>query len=262
MLPRTSQAGSVEAFYDGFLESRMLKYRIDGNLRLDLAKQFVLSRTRATDTVADIGCGIGIVAEAVAKAHRRAHVIGVDISPANIRFARNTVRRPNVRFVQVDVTEQFRRLGELSPAGYDVIALVDVIEHIPATERPRLFSELQAIARPDSTLLMTYPSPEYQRHLMAHNPGELQIVDNVIELDELCREAGLGGWSLQSFARVDAWLQGQYIHCAFDRRAGVAAARPARPSILRRISSKVDRMIFRRYRAFCYRRRMSDVGNG
>lgn len=233
----------------------MIDYRLNGNLRLDLARQLLLSVVCPTDTVADIGCGIGIVAEAVAKANPRSRVIGVDISRANIEYAKKTIRRRNVEFVHVDIIDQFDRLQQFSPSGYDVLALVDVIEHIPTEQCKKLFSDLERIARSDSRLVLTYPSPEYQRYLAAENPGELQIIDNVIELNELCREAGEFGWSIRSFRKVDVALQNQYVHCVFVRRTEALCPVQVKRSPLIRFIRSIGRRSLRPFRRWYYRDR-------
>ena len=253
MQPDKPSSSVVKTYYDGFLESRMRNYRIHGNLRLDLAKELLLSVVRPTDAVADIGCGIGILAEAIAKANPRARVVGIDISPANIEYARKTVRRRNVQFYQADITEQFSRLHEFSPTGYDILALVDVIEHIPEAERPKLFSDLEGIAKPNALLAITYPSPEYQRHLMAEKPEELRIIDNVIEIESLCREAAQSGWTLRLFKTVDVWLRGQYVHCIFGRCTETISLEPIKINRWFRMISMASRFLLRPYRLWYYR---------
>ena len=184
---------------------------------------------------------------------RAGRVVATDLSGANIRYAKQTVRKRNVEFYQCDVTQQFGRLNRSAPDGYDVVVLIDVIEHIPEKERPSLFENLAKIAKPNGLLAMTYPSPEYQRYLEANRPKELQIVDNVIELPELLREAGTAGWHLQSFARVDVWLAGQYVHCLLTRSVELSPidsnARHAYPI---RVIAKVSEAIRRRYRRWYY----------
>jgi hypothetical protein len=61
-------------------------------------------------------------------------------------------------------------------------------------------------AGPDGVLLLTYPSPEYQRYLMQERPDELQIVDNVIEIEALFGEASAAETLLRqaTYVKVEA----------------------------------------------------------
>lgn len=208
---------SVSEFYDRFLESRMIRYRTHGNRRLDVAKKLLVSQVRPGDTVADIGCGIGIISEAIARSVPDVKVIGVDVSKGNIEYAKRTVHRKNVEFFQVDVTDQFDCLRSLAPQGYDVVTLIDVIEHIPELKRTGLFADLERISHSNTRLVLAYPSPKYQCFLKAHNPQELQIIDNIVEIGDLIKESREFGWSLSYFEHKDIWLKRQYVHCVFDR---------------------------------------------
>jgi trans-aconitate 2-methyltransferase len=85
----------IRKYYNEFLKARMIKYRLDGNLRIEMATRFFLDNIEKEDTVIDVGCGIGIPTEAMAKKAYRGCVIGFDISDQNICYAEKTVRLPN-----------------------------------------------------------------------------------------------------------------------------------------------------------------------
>jgi trans-aconitate 2-methyltransferase len=245
----------VQDFYDAFLEKEMIAYRINGNLRLELAKQFLLPIVDSTDTLADIGCGIGIVAEGVATARPHSRVIAVDISQGNINYAKSTINCKNISFFQADITNQIALLSQRAPEGYDVLALIDVIEHVPEGSRKSLFADLAGLAKASTRLALTYPSAEYQRYLISERPEELQIIDNVVEIAVLCQEAQSAGWHLKKYSKVDAWLTNQYEHCVFCRNISVAGVARRQSTLLERILAKVDRQTFRRYRIWRYNSR-------
>jgi len=212
---------AVQKFYDDFLASRMIGYRLYGNLRLELAKQFLLPLINPKDVAAELGCGIGIVSEAIARANPLSQVVALDLSPSNIEYAKATIKERNLRFFQADITRQFDVLEQCSPSGYDIFALIDVIEHMPETERTDLFSQLAQISKPSAKLALTYPSPEFQRHLIEKNPSKLQIIDNVIEFDQIVSETAASGWELKHYSKVDVWMTNQYIHCLFCREVAL-----------------------------------------
>jgi hypothetical protein len=68
-----------------------------------------------------------------------------------------------------------------------------------------LFKNLAGITNPDGFLILTYPSPEYQRFLLKEKPDELQIIDTVVEIRPLLAEADAAGWQLHDFKYVDVW---------------------------------------------------------
>jgi hypothetical protein len=65
----------------------------------------------------------------------------------------------------------------------------------------------------DATVVLTFPSPQYQRYLRAENPRDLQIIDEVIELADLLALANDTGFTLRHFSLEDVWFKNQYVHC-------------------------------------------------
>ncbi len=223
----------------------MLSYRKLGNARLEAAIEFIRPHLRPGDVVVDIGCGVGIVIEALARDLPESHFLGVDLSEANIRNARETVKASNVEFVLASVTEQFSELRSRIGRSPNAICMVDVIEHVPEVDRPSLFANLADMASSDCMLLTTYPSPEYQRHLLKNNPEERQIIDNVIEIDELLREASVAGWRLRYLKYIDVWHTNQYIHVALARDLSLKPL-PAPPAgLFRQIARSLRRAVMR-----------------
>ena len=228
----TQNRAAIEAFYDQFSRRRLSKYRSAGNARIDAAIGFIEQNVRNGQVIVDIGCGVGIVTEALARRAPDSRFIGIDISGASIREAREMVRLHNVEFVHASMTGQADEILSHIGGPVDVMCMVDAIEHFPEPDRQALFAQLSSLASEDCTLLLAYPSPEYQRHLMANDPAELQIVDNVIEIDALVGEALVAGWKLRSFRYVDVWSTNQYIHAAFVRNLSLKAMPTPRSSML------------------------------
>jgi cyclopropane fatty-acyl-phospholipid synthase-like methyltransferase len=210
------ETSEIKSFYDDFLESKMLKYRIQGNPRIDRATERILQFVDSDSNVLDVGCGIGIVPERIAATLEEGHVWGFDISERNIWYARETVNSPNVSFFVGDVVEGQKQIQEHLAAPIDVIALVDVIEHIPRDRHSDLFQFFESITSEQSSVVLTYPSPQHQKHLIENDPEELQIIDQVIELDELRETAQKAGFSLCHYSLETVWKRNQYIHCVFQ----------------------------------------------
>jgi trans-aconitate 2-methyltransferase len=78
------ESNTVREYYDDFLRSRMVNYRLYGNLRLDRAAERILPFVGTDSKVLDIGCGIGIVTSKVAARASRGHVWGIDMTAQRI----------------------------------------------------------------------------------------------------------------------------------------------------------------------------------
>jgi SAM-dependent methyltransferase len=90
--------------------------------RLTRYHDFFLDNIEATDTVLDVGCGLGLLAcESAAKASR---VVGIDMNEDYLDHARQHCRRHNVEFILGDATRyDFMKT-------FDVLILSNVLEHI------------------------------------------------------------------------------------------------------------------------------------
>jgi trans-aconitate 2-methyltransferase len=249
----------VQRFYDAFLKERMLLYRVDGNLRIHKAIERVLPLVTRASHVLEIGCGIGLVAEAIARKARSGKVLAIDISEQNIWYARRTVRDPRASFHHLDALRQFNQLRALVQKPIDLLVLVDVIEHVPSHDRRALFEKMGELSAPDARLVLTYPSPQYQQYLARERPQELQIIDNVIELEELMSEASRGGFGLRHFSLENVWMTNQYVHCIFQKddairsRAPGEGALPAGPRrLVRALLRRTVDPLARRYRRWKY----------
>ena len=217
---------TVREYYDDFLRSRMINYRLYGNLRLNRAAERILPFFRTHSKVLDIGCGIGIVTSKVAARASRGHVWGIDLGRENIWYASQTIRNANLTLLEADVVTDFEAIRKQLPAKMDVVTMVDVIEHIPAVARPDLLVKIRALCSDDAVMVLTYPSPQYQEFLREHNPNELQIIDNIVLLEELLNEACIAGFSLKHYSLETVWMRNQYVHCVFQTVASTTLASP------------------------------------
>jgi len=231
----------VRAFYNEFLESRMVQYRLFGNQRIEQAARRIEPYVHENDRVLDVGCGIGIVTERIAARARAGRVWGIDLSPRNVWYASHTVRKSNVSFFAADILDDTAQIAERTGGALDVITMVDVIEHIPDAERPGLFVRLKALAAPNAVLILTYPSPQYQRFLERERPEELQIIDNVIELPALLAEAGAAGFTLRHYSLEDVWMRNQYVHCVLQTNDMLVEPPRPHPTLGREIGRRVQR---------------------
>jgi len=118
--------------------------------RLTRYHDFFAERISADERVLDVGCGIGSVARDVAE-RSGATVVGIDVSPWALEFARVHSAHPRVSYVEADV------LSYEPDAPFDIAILSNVLEHVaPRVELLRALRERVGARR----LLIRVPSIE------------------------------------------------------------------------------------------------------
>lgn len=96
--------------------------------------------------VLDLGCGAGI--PSTAQLAIRHHVLGINISGAQILRARESV--PSARFEKGDFTT-----AEIAPASLDAVTAFYSLTHVPQDEHADLFRRIAGWLRPNGYFLAT-----------------------------------------------------------------------------------------------------------
>jgi SAM-dependent methyltransferase len=115
--------------------------------------RFVLARLEAVgfDSLLDVGCGDGrFLREASARFHGK-RLVGVDLSARAVEYAR--LLNPGVEFVCGDIT-----CGALLGERFDIITLVETLEHVSPDALPDFTSSLRRLLKPGGTLVVSVPS--------------------------------------------------------------------------------------------------------
>ncbi|MGB7924041.1 MAG: methyltransferase domain-containing protein [Pyrinomonadaceae bacterium] len=92
-----------------------------------------------TNSVLEVGCGLGILAQAVARVVTRGEVYGVEYSPEQL--ARAEASQPNLRLVQGDAHHL-----EFDDARFDVVYCRYVLEHV--AEPRQVLREMWRVLKP------------------------------------------------------------------------------------------------------------------
>ena len=100
----------------------------------------------AGDRVLDLGCGCGIPVAKVLSS--RFKVLGVDISPVQIRRAQQLV--PNAQFLCADFTDL-----DLPGKSFEAVIAFYSIIHVPLEEQPGLFDSIASWLVPGGLLLLS-----------------------------------------------------------------------------------------------------------
>lgn len=145
------------------LRSWVLAYMIKDPLAF-MRVMFLMRSLTHTSRALDAGCGMGGLTLVLAT--RATHVIGVNMTEADIATATARARRlgfTNVQFVVCDLREIGKQAVHIGL--FDTIVLFDVIEHI--RDDRTLVRQLYTLLNPGGQLLITSP------HLgTRHFPGE------------------------------------------------------------------------------------------
>ncbi|HJU88177.1 MAG TPA: class I SAM-dependent methyltransferase [Gemmatimonadaceae bacterium] len=97
--------------------------------------------------VAEIGCGTGVVLRMLTHLFRRGTTIGMDLHVEGLRYAR---QRTGAMLIAADVAAPPIR------AGFDVVGMFDVLEHIPDDER--ILRHVIRLLKPAGYLVLTVPA--------------------------------------------------------------------------------------------------------
>ncbi|MEN0110397.1 MAG: class I SAM-dependent methyltransferase [Planctomycetota bacterium] len=230
----SAEREEIAGFYDGFSE-RLFRDYINGNPRIDLAIESVCRQIPDRPCrVLDIGCGIGQSAYRYVGSRPLARVTAIDISPQNIATAERFFPHPQIEHAVSNLTDGVVQ-GE-----YDVIAMLDVHEHIPRSEWEAVHANLAGWLGESGQLVMTIPSPEHQRDLYDNHPDGLQVVDEVITLADIATIAERLSTTVLEMRYVSAWRGSDYVHVVFARDVGYARKENALDtSLLGRVRRKV-----------------------
>lgn len=147
--------------------------------------------------VLDIGCGGGLLAEAMAG--RGAQVTGIDLAEAALKVAQLHLRESGLRVNYRAVSAE--ALARESPAAFDVVTCMEMLEHVP--DPASIVRACAALIRPGgqvffSTLnrnlksfLFAIVGAEYLLRLIPPGTHEYGKFIRPSELDAWARNAGL-----------------------------------------------------------------------
>jgi SAM-dependent methyltransferase len=183
------------AFYEDFSLAVGQRDWIVPNLRHEQLKLLVdaVLASRRKLRIADVGCGAGVMSDFLS---RYGSVVGVDFSTAAIDAARRFTGR---------ATFLPGGLEALPPGRYDFIALFDVLEHIPAHDRPGFIAEIRDRLADGGLVFFSTPFPSATHHKRAAGDPSLQIIDEEVELPAVVSEAAAAGLQLIRFEAYDVW---------------------------------------------------------
>lgn len=164
-------------------------------LRLD----WIGGQCRLPDSrVVDIGCGGGILADAMAR--RGAKVLGIDLADKPLKVAKlhaMEAQTPSIEYRLVSA----EALAAEQPASFDVVTCMEMLEHVPepasvvqacaALVKPGGMVFFSTLNRNPKSMLFAIVGAEYLLNLLPKGTHEYARFIKPSELAAWCRDAGL-----------------------------------------------------------------------
>jgi 2-polyprenyl-6-hydroxyphenyl methylase/3-demethylubiquinone-9 3-methyltransferase len=149
-------------------------------------------------TVLDVGCGGGLLSEALAAAGAR--VTGIDMADAALAVARSHMQKSGLGIDYRRITAE--ALAEQAPAGYDVVVCMELLEHVP---RPAsIVAACARLTKPGGDLFFATVNRTWLSRLLVIMAAEyiLGIVrKGTHEYGKLVRPEELKQWALNDGLR-------------------------------------------------------------
>lgn len=148
--------------------------------------------------VLDVGCGGGILADAMAR--KGAQVLGIDLATKALKVAQLhalEAQTPNVQYREVSA----EAMAAEQPAGFDVVTCMEMLEHVPdpasivqacaTLVKPGGWVFFSTINRNPKSFLFAIVGAEYVLNLLPRGTHEFAKMIRPSELAAHCRGAGL-----------------------------------------------------------------------
>lgn len=238
----------IKNFYNEFSKN-LIRDKIYPNLRHKKIINYLkeVFKEYKFNSALEIGCGIGIISEFIAK--NVEVVLGIDISEENIKFAKATVS--DVTFYCSDFLEY------QAENKFDLITLFDVLEHIPKEIHRDVFKRINEISNKNTIILITIPDPYYLNYVRENSPEKLQVVDESIYLKELIQIFNQYNLEILTFEKYGIDYADQYnfyLLCFRGKKYKLNSVSLAEKKILLILFEKLFVRIKRIYGQFRYRK--------
>ena len=229
----------ISDFYDEYVQ-RQIKTG-DNERLISLYKRLLNGGLNADSRVLELGCGVGIFTKLLAKKVKNGIIEAVDLSEKSVAVAKNELKdRNNIHFDVADVVKY-----QPKNSDFDMITLMDVIEHIPLEHHAELFANLAKIATEKTNILINIPNPQYIGYARINHPESLQVIDQEVELFTLMQHLEKNGLELIYFEKYGIWEQDDYHFMVIRKKRNfelkhLSDQRNFSKKIFHKLTTKID----------------------
>lgn len=234
----------ISEFYDEYVQRQI---KIGANERLiSLYKRLLNGGLNTDSKVLELGCGVGIFTKLLAKKVKNGIIEAVDLSEKSITVAKNELKhKKNIHFDVADVVKY-----QPKNSDFDMITLMDVIEHIPLEHHGELFANLSKIATDKTNILINIPNPQYIGYARINHPESLQVIDQEVELFTLMQHLENNGLELVYFEKYGIWEQDDYHFMVIRKKRNfelkhLSDQRNFSEKVFHKITTKIDAAKYR-----------------
>jgi 2-polyprenyl-6-hydroxyphenyl methylase/3-demethylubiquinone-9 3-methyltransferase len=200
-----------------------------------LRLQFIEKYAKLADSrIVDVGCGGGILSEALAK--RGAQVLGIDLSADLVDIA-------ELHGLETGVQADYQKISVESlareqPASFDHVTCMEMLEHVP--DAGSIISACATLVKPGGMVFFSTLNRHPKAYLLAIVAAEyvLQMLPKgthdyktFIKPSELCQSARTAGLELQGMVGISYNPLNKQFHLSHDIEVNYLAAfqRPVAP---------------------------------
>lgn len=193
----------VAAFYDKFW-AELDKKKLSGinSRHRYILRNLKLAGLKRNSTVLEIGCGLGMLTGFIAKSIPAGKIVGVDISPDSIEYAKKKYASNSNMSFRVDDMTDFK-IGDT----FDFVVFPDVLEHIPIEAHATIFKTIRQLVHDDSIILINIPNPPALEYMHVHYKSELQIIDQPLHTDKFLKAIYENGFFLEQLSTYSIFFK-------------------------------------------------------
>ncbi|MCL4790804.1 MAG: bifunctional 2-polyprenyl-6-hydroxyphenol methylase/3-demethylubiquinol 3-O-methyltransferase UbiG [Gammaproteobacteria bacterium] len=173
--------------------------------RVDLVDQLIGLKQKR---IADVGCGGGLLAEAMAR--RGAEVTGIDMSAEVLDVARLHLLESgplSVSYLHMSAED----LAQSSPGSFDAVTCMELLEHVP--EPASLIAACARLLKPGGSLIVSTLNRTPRAFLTAIVGAEhltRLVPRGTHHYQQLVRPSELDAWARRAGLHLEALIGGHY----------------------------------------------------
>ncbi|MEO5892881.1 MAG: class I SAM-dependent methyltransferase [Ferruginibacter sp.] len=200
----------IKEYYDNASIEKIRDF-INGNERAEKAWNTISTYALNPSNILEIGCGIGAMCNRCNLTWPDAQIIGIDISAKSIKVAKNLFESEKCQFY----TDLPRNKDK---AGFDLILLIDVIEHVEKHQRQQLIDFIKENLSENGMLILAFPTPHMLDINRQYFPEKLQPVEENIFISDLQHISQVISKPLVLYKEIFVWQKRDYAHAIFSEQ--------------------------------------------